>query len=111
MNTESLNHHLATKVMGYVQPKEYQLCNWWHLNTGPVVKQNDWNPTENIEQAMMCLDTFIRWDLIRTAMGYHLTIYINGIPHDAGDPHEPNIKPAPAEAVSLACAKATGWEE
>jgi len=96
MNKESLNIWLAIKVM-----------NW---NAVPL--KLDWDTTTNISHAMMCLDTFEWYSICKNDDTYA----------EKDKPYSCEVSPdevcghvAVAEslpmAISLACAKATGWSE
>lgn len=112
MEIESLNKHLA-KVMGW---KQHQYDNHFDRqrfyneyrdsegNRTEFVK--DWNPTENIEQSFMVLDTFGEWEVFKDH-DYFICInpkYRDPRNWDATDPSLPM-------AISLACARATNWIE
>ena len=107
----TLNEHLA-KAMGWVEyqpnigPGEYCIPDEKTKGlTGKVVMRvSDWNPSENIEQALMCLDTFDEFRI-----DYHRKMYEVILPAQlyigAG------VDKSLPMAISLACAKATGWTD
>ena len=116
----NINEHLAINVMGwekYPDPKYPDNPNSYrdsdnNFSTLDFV----WNPTENIEQAFMCLDKMP--DINK---GWSLN------KNDSSQKHQCRIfewKQATtkkfigegaakekSKAISLACAKATGWEQ
>ena len=71
------------------------------------IVQADWSPSTNIEQAMMCLDTFEEWRIDHHAKsrgGYYEVLLPNGHISAGVDQSLPL-------AISLACAKAKGYTE
>ena len=107
MNNESLNEHLVTESMGY------QICEngkYFRVDSYSVwLPINQWNPCENIKQAMMCLDTFADYDYgkkigLNNCVYYYCRILIldNNLVYEESDKSK-------EIAISLACAKATGW--
>ncbi len=107
-----LNKHLAEKVMGWT---EWTAAKNGHNDLNDAytdgvkhkIEIEDWNPSENIEQAMMCLDIFTFWSINRTKKGYEAMIITDK--EAFGDHIE--LHDSLPMAISLACAKATGWEE
>ena len=96
---KDLNDFLAVEVMGW--------HNWLDSADTAQVCLYDWNPTENIEHAMMCLSNFRDWELTRDSMlGY--SCCISEIPD--GVLHYGKAD-APAPAIATACARAKGWED
>ena len=106
-----LNKHLALKVMGwksdsragiYLNPKN---SNWWQ-------RVEDWNPTENIEQAMMCLETFALWEIQKFRRGGYMVIIdretlVDGVAVF----FKLRLDDKLSRCVSLCCAGFTEWEE
>ncbi len=107
MNSESLNKHLAEKVMGWEMPSGDI---WWSDGVAKAF-ESSWNPTENIEQAFMCLDTLdhpayrIDFSITKT----HQLSFWPDVTYSQNK-FEAKHKSLPT-AISLACARATGWEE
>ena len=102
-NTDSLNKHLAEKVMYWELPDG---SNFWVKGTGKdyaTIHIDDWLPDKNIEQAMICLETFDNWGIGKTKNSLYNVVISDT---DSNAPH----KSLPM-AISLACTKATGWEE
>jgi len=104
MNKESLRKHLAEKVMGWEIAGEVVVI------STPGVRLVGWKPDENIEQAFMCLDTFDE--------GYE--IFVEGdvkrvIVYGEEDEAETEVFAREEAggslpmAISLACARATGY--
>jgi len=99
-----INEWLATEVMGWIAHGY-----WGYVQHAGALKpyDGDWNPTENIEQAFMCLDTFkesgkgiaLLWD------GERWLCQIGILGPKIGK-HESKSK---REEIALACAKATGY--
>ena len=123
MNTESLKHHLATKVMGWKLVEDDEP---YPFDSGRIYQSVDqgvkstmfvsaWNPRGNIEQAMGCAKaipdtTFVVESLVVT--------WANEKPFGAAIRAAERIETlavaqgdSESEALSLACAKATGWKE
>lgn len=111
MNVESLNEYLAIEVMGYqktflagMSPDE-----WGYKRENlPIQMHYDWLSTENIEQAVMCLGTFKRVSIAKNEkQGWCCSVRDGGWEkwHNSGW-HE-----SLSMAISLACAKATGWKD
>lgn len=107
----SINDFLAREVMGW-RLEDYKTYSgftypYYFKGATPFQRADDWNPTESIEQAMMCLERFEEWMLesepeldsfqcwIRTGKAASVNAYENSI----------------ALAISFACARAKGWEE
>ncbi len=101
---ESLRKHLAEKVMRYEEGCRKD--EYWELDSDGNRYGLFWKPDENIEQAFMCLGTFEDWQISRFAQvedmidEYEITIGNIGLSNESSLPM----------AISLACAKATGWE-
>jgi len=62
-----------------------------------------WNPTENIEQAFMCLDTFAWWEIHHAVDDYECSI--------KQQYEQMGVNKSLPMAISLACARASGYEE
>jgi len=112
MNNE-LNKWLAEKVMGWgtelskITNKPRKTMIYFNPNDhADWIECSSWRPDENIEHAMMCLDTFTNFSIgkwVDTPEPYTVTIYDQNqfcVDHES----------LPM-AISLACAKATGWSE
>lgn len=103
----TLNEHLAINVMGLHLSPFYKEKYWWDDECiTPVFNEKDWNPSENIEQAFMCLDTFPSFTITKpdhgaftcdVKIGYHKN-------------WKAVVDQSLPKAISLACAKATGFE-
>ena len=121
--TESLNHHLATVVMGwsiqpeshaeyasYYDPKKHDQSLASDEQDYEVLVKN-WNPPNNIKQAMGCykaLGNEYRLELSASGDRCFATLSVFGTQTEqkhkgSGESYE--------EAISLAVAKARGWEE
>jgi len=102
----NLNEHLAIKVMGWehfsTEGKKASLPSYFN-NEGWLMFVESWNPSENGSQSQMCLDTFEWWRIDRSSERYYVSIY-----QDKGIDVKNKSLPM---AISLACAKATGWVE
>lgn len=109
MNNESLNHHLATVVMGwhkYTRETNGTVI-YRDKNNKAKIAVNQFDPPNNIEQAMGCLEIFAYWAINHTKKGYEAMILTDK--EIFGDHIE--LNESLPMAISLACAKATGWEE
>lgn len=119
MNIKSLREHLAIKVMGW---KEFELASeivYWTNDAGDLCcPVSDWKPDKNIEQAMECLDTFVEAKIYLRKPSFVpvvITKYRCDIWEDkawrASRLGQGNSDTLMSEAISFACAKATGWKE
>lgn len=102
-----INEHLALNLMGWTKhPDErYPTNPETYKDKDGDYKFMDfcWDPRKNMEQAFMCLDKFEWWRIDRSSQRYYVSIY-----QDRGfDIKEKSL----SKAISLACAKATGWED
>jgi len=103
----NLNKHLAEKVMGWTMPTGDL---WWD-DKGAMASETGWNPSSNISQAMMCLSSY-------NHPAYRIDFSIEKIHRVSFWPDvtysknkfEGEHKSLPM-AISLACARASGWEE
>ena len=110
MNTESLKRHLATVVNGWDYGAQNYLYWVGNENEGTqfVIPQTDFDPLNNIEQAMGLRLHFSEWTinevyvevLSKSLQEYCMVEY--GVGRD--------VKTL-EEAISLTCARASGWEE
>ena len=108
MNTDSLNKHLAEKVLGLslsINGKVYASAD---LITAILVK--DFDPSENSEQAMMCLKQMSGFNIFHHAKSTTYDVSIRAFDHKSRmeSPVENKLL---TMAISLACAKATGYSE
>ena len=112
----NINEFLATEVMGWRRKKGH------HDTNGPILHAHyidpankdfwldahDWNPTENIEQAMMCLEQIDSHkgyvEIFRGKSGWPWSVRFRPNDEYVGDESLPM-------AISLACARAAGWKE
>ena len=109
----NLNKHLAEKVMrwrkGRTNPHAY-FEKWLGKGAESISIASNWKPTENIEQAMMCLDKGNWWFIEKIqkdsplGTGFLVNVVIGKTTGDA-------ISDTPAMAISLACGRATGWSD
>ena len=105
----NINEFLATEVMGWHkegQTKDYQ---WVDSEGSDEEWAAFWNPSENISQAMMCLERFEGWELTKDSVDGYLCVVWTTKHHgvwcdNAGGPSLPM-------AISLACARAKGWKD
>ena len=99
----NLNEFLAVEVMGWTQGEtKYQ---WNDKHGNRMLDGILWKPTENIEQAMMCLDQFDEWEIFKEK-NYYVEI----------DPFNNSVKKRMCSdflpiAITRACAKAKGWKD
>ena len=98
--TDKLNEFLAVEVMG------------WESSARALLK---WNPTENIEQAMMSANRFSggRNNRVKIIIGEFTQCWIQT--GNASENFWDTIAHAASvntcEAISLACARAKGWKD
>ncbi len=112
----NINEHLAVKVMGWHRPplgtlfeRLYYYSNYKCIDRiSPV---DDWSPQENIEQAIMCLNSFKTFGISKNMVdeGYYVSIYPDF--HDCSEFEFEAENQSLPKAISLACARATGWED
>lgn len=102
MNKESLNKHLALKVMGYRPDLDMHGETFaYHTSEGDFVYLEDWNPTENL------FDTMKVVAVRANVKAEYITMADLARVVDIGtDQYKPL-----ALACSLSIAKATGWKE
>jgi len=114
-----INEHLAVNVMGWrkasvnlltnAKPRFGDVIDCYSDDTGECkVLLKDWNPPENIEQAFMCYQSLIR-------KGYEGEINSRTNTHDVylckrNTGYSLKTSVDLCDALSSACAKATGWE-
>ncbi|MCP4990492.1 MAG: hypothetical protein GY928_31965 [Colwellia sp.] len=68
----------------------------------------NWKPPENIKQALMCVSKFNYWNSkYLSGYGYEVTIQEYNKGGMLGEATAKTFE----QAISLACAKATGWKE
>lgn len=111
-----INEFLAVDVMGW------ELANYQTMVCDPIpyyfqkekpsypyMRASDWNPCENIEQAMMCAEKMDRvdWRYLNAAHHIH-TAWARKELLDLFTSHASGK--SAAEAISIAIAKAAGWE-
>ena len=103
MNTESLNEHLARKVMGWEKRAD---C--WVKGGPPTVclRRSSFNPCENIKQAFMVLEKCESWGMAKAESSLYNVIVKFGKNVELAEQN----KSLPL-AISLAAARATGWTE
>jgi len=101
-DNESLRKHLAEKVMGgrFTYPAK---CCYIKEGRGVGRLYCPWEPDKDIEQAFMCLDTFDNWGIGKTKNSLY-NVVISDI--DSNAPHD-----SLPMAISLACGRATGFED
>ena len=105
MNLESLREHLAIKVLGakVIEGRKHKI---YDFPSGELIYASLWNPPENIEQAMGCLDTLSNdYTINKTPLSRFYECWLES--HGVGSGWQETLP----LAISLACAKATGWEE
>lgn len=111
-----LNEFLATEVMGWSvehddEPYPFDTPDFYASKIGLEIAVKDWSPSTNIEQAMMLLD----------AKALEIDVLVLGV-DDVGNwwayldtgsgSFRSDLEHATrAEAISLAVARAAGWEE
>ena len=113
MNTDSLNKHLAEKVMEWELQSSLTWPGEQNIYKDPKndsfwLKASDWNPSENIEQAMMCIQTMDEWHIHNAAGLIDAWTYRSKMKVGRGFTNKKDELPM---AISLACAKATGYKE
>ena len=98
MNTKSLKHHLATKVIGI-----------------DGIGVNKFDPLNNIEQAMGCAKAIQNTTFVVESC---VVVWSDELPFRAAIRCTKRIQTlsvcdgnSESEALSLACAKATGWKD
>jgi len=110
----NLNEYLAINVMSFEVLDDSVLRRARYYKDDIEIECHTWNPSENIEQAMMCLETFAAWDLSHDDLTDSVearvlnNVYpdVEAIEYDGYA--EEDTTPM---AISLACGRATGWEE
>lgn len=106
MNNE-LNKWLAEKVMGWYQETSANNNYVWCNSKGKIMEAlRTWNPSENIEQAFGCLNTFEVWEISKLNPGYMVLID----PYDDNDNWTKAMDQSLLISISLASAKAKGYE-
>ena len=102
MNIELLREHLAIKTMGakVIEGRKHKIYDFPSGELTPVVL---WKPDEYDDQAKECLETFdVGW-CVKTYRDNNYSCRIGS--------HEPVIDKSELMAISLACARATGWKD
>ena len=102
---DDLSEFLATEVMGWHKDGPY-----WCDKHGEAKYGTAWHPRENIEQAMMCLERFSDYEIIKEGSILGVTIFGEEGIEVTGKYYNNNF-PILSEAISLACAHARGWKE
>ena len=113
--TDKLSEFLAVEVMGQRFRMRYagdRECPDWYPLKIPV---RDWSPPTNIEQAIMCAEKFHRFSSGKgnpdKKKQYSAAVYKLGkTVVQRGMTYRANGETLEA-AISLACARAAGWEE
>lgn len=102
---ESLNRHLAEKVMGW---KINEWGQWVDKNDKTMCLEEQWNPPENIAQAMGCFKKLKNYTMTLSTdtkiFNCKLSTVRCFVNSEKG---EANSYEA---AISLVCAKASGWK-
>jgi len=109
---EKLNKHLAEKVMGWATSDCGTFYGIWigSETFDETYTTEHWNPTENIEQSFMCLDTFKEgFEIFVEGDVKRVTVYFDEDSSCVYAREEAND--SLSMAISLACAKATGYED
>jgi hypothetical protein len=113
---KELNEFLAVEVMGWLPSRESTIIHAAYFDPKKYDEKfasdeqgyefliKDWNPSENIEQAMMCLDQYQIWRIDKGWNNYYLSIY-RGSDHIFAKNENRTL------AISLACARAKGWKD
>ncbi len=112
---ESLGQHLAEKVMGWKEfwsstgslPDNFD--GWTDDHNVPQARFDRWYPDENIEQAFMCLDTFEWFSICKNDDEYAEGDEIYSC--EVSNNNQVHIRSSLPMAISLACARATGYPE
>ena len=109
-----INEHLAIKVMGLRLEPSCGIEIWRGNGLVFDALKNKWNPLENIDQAIMCAEAIKNktWVAEKLRPDFDEKEYMAAIRET--DRYETNFVASgdtPSEALSLACAKATGWQE
>jgi len=122
----NINEFLATEVMGWRRKKGRHDAHGPILHTHYIDPANkdfwldahDWNPTENIEQAMICYLHMTaageQWEgSIDSLQGGHcVQLFTASLEHGSFvDKHGMGESEFLSEGTSLACARAAGWKE
>jgi hypothetical protein len=107
-----INEHLATVVMGFTIKKRSKHpskpSNYFNKNGRFVCLDYLWDPVNNIEHAEMCLNNFVRADIVK--LGDLKTVTIINMKMNGGDGSRyTETSTVLSEAISMACAKATGF--
>jgi len=112
MNNESLNKWLAVEVMGWKHVKGRD--NFWKYcdkNNKFIGSYHAWNPTENVEQALMCLGKHEQWGTSHNMVDDGYFVSIVEWPNSEDDKEWEAEHESLPMAISLACGRASGWEE
>ena len=112
-----LNTFLATEVMGWGEPmtdEPHPYDIYYFPAVGgiaPVMYVEDWNPSENIEQAVMCYTETLKWiyygDIASDESGHTVTLVIDPAKREAISSNNKKLE----KALSLACARARGFKD
>ena len=112
MNTESLNHHLITKVLDYDYAIEGESGEGVYTHKdGDHIYTFLWDPRNNIKQADACLDNFTLWSVEKCESEDGEVYYTVYVEHFDKRTKGEAVHADKELAISLACAKATGYEE
>lgn len=107
---ESLRKHLAEKVLEWAQGEtEFQ---WNDKNGNRMLDGILFDPPNNISQAIDLLGEFEQWGISRNLIddGYFVSI-VDWSAELAPDKEWEAEHESLPMAISLACARASGWEE
>ena len=114
MNLESLRKHCATEVMGWRDEAPFdsygEILNKNARLSQSVIKKADYTPDTNIEQAKLLADKiFPQWESYKTLYGYNF----QGLTDEPKQELFTTGKLVESEAlaITLTCAKATGWKD
>ena len=109
----TLDEFLAVEVMGWKLKEEPFFTGWASDNGFFHFHVQQWSPTTDIKQAMMCLEQLGTWSIdgnreFIPAYDVYAGYYEN---HDGGHWRSTSSGESLPMAISLACARAKGWEE
>ena len=110
----TLDEFLAVEVMGYEYREDEISSGNWHGTSKRFYRPDKtymtterWSPTTNLELAMMCLNQSKWWDISYDELenpSYFVAVQCNS--HRWEETNE-----ALPMTISLACARARGWNE
>lgn len=112
MNIEKLSEFLAVEVMGFVVETQPIRLRFVDPNTGRDYGWcENWSPPTNIEQAMMCAKNISKTHIVKIVLNDdYASCDINFERYFAICNYE-DYNCADAMAISLACARAVGYQE